>query len=195
MNAFGMAQLVEAKGLAVLAPFLRQATGGTLLLLNRGPLARALQETVGDGILTMRDGLAWSIELKVEERDTGNLFLESWSNRNLNSRQEHVARGSNPGWFMRIQSELLGYYFLDTDTFYLIDVLRLKRWAFLDWNIAKRFPEKPQGKREQLNDAWGWCVPAKVLMEEKVGMTKRHPRKDLEAWNALEDWNALAPRR
>lgn len=170
--------------MAILAPFLAQATDGTLVVLGKGPLAKALQHTLGDAILRMPDGRAWSLELKIEEQETGNLFLESWSNRNLNNRDGHIARGSTPGWFLRIQSEVLGYYFLDTDTFYLIDVFVLKRWAFTDWNIARRFPEKQQGRREQPNDAWGWCVPLKVL-EKEVTFLRRRPRAELEATNAL----------
>jgi hypothetical protein len=162
MNAFGRTRLVEAKGIAILRPYLDAQADGRLVMLDKGPLARALQETTGDCIFQCPKGRAWSVEIKVEQEETGNLFLESWSNRNLYDASQHIALGSNPGWFFKLRADLLLYYFLDTDTLFVLDFLRLKRWAFLDWRIA-RYPERPQSKYPQPNDAFGWCVPVEVL--------------------------------
>lgn len=162
MNAFDSARLVEAEGLAILRPFLDERTNGRLIMLDKGPLARALQQTTGDAIFQCPKGRAWSVEIKTEEKHTGNLFLESWSNRNLDTSDAYSMFGSNPGWLFKLRADLLMYYFLDTDKLYVMDFLRLKRWAFGEWRIA-RFPERQQGRREQLNDSWGWCVPVDAL--------------------------------
>jgi hypothetical protein len=170
MSSFDRARLVEAEGLAILRPFLDERVNGRLIMLDKGPLARALQQSTGDAIFQCPQGRVWSVEIKVEEKHTGNLFLESWSNRNLESVDVHVALGSNPGWMFKLKSDLLMYYFLDTDQLYVMDFFRLKRWAFLDWQVAA-YREKPQGKYPQPNDAWGWCVPVTVLARE---LGKRH---------------------
>jgi hypothetical protein len=162
MNAFGRTRLVEAAGLAILGPFLDAKADGRLVMLDKGPLARALQETTGDAIFQGPEGRAWSVEIKTEEEHTGNLFLESWSNRNLDSPDAHMTIGPTPGWFLKLKADLLMYYFLDTDNLYVLDFFKLKQWAFREWRIA-RYPERPQGKRVQMNDSWGWCVPVSVL--------------------------------
>ena len=182
MDAFGNARLVEAKGMAVLGPVLDERADGRLVLLEKGPLARALQETLGDGIFQSPTGRAWSVEIKVEaEERYGNLFLETWSNRNLEDRQSHITRGSNPGWMHHLRADLLLYYFLDTDRLYVLDLFRLQQWAFGSKLTGQpggiyAYPEKPQGKRSQMNDTWGRCVPLSALAE-KVGYRLFHPKQ------------------
>lgn len=174
MNAFKCASLVEAKGMAVLGPFLKERSDGRLVLLDKGPLARALQqESFGDAILRAKDGSARSVEIKCEDRHTGNLFLETWSNKNLDSRDDYSRYGPNPGWLMTSRADLLFYYFLDVDRLYVIDMLKLKRWAFGHYQGKYQrggrisdFREEPQGKYVQANDTWGRLVPLEVLARE-----------------------------
>lgn len=175
MNAFSNARLIEAKGMAVLGPFLDETAGRRLILLSKGPLARALQQTVGDAVFQLPNGRVWSVEIKIEQRETGNLFLESWSNRNLEDRDRQVAVGSNPGWLIKLRADLLFYYFLDCDKLFVFDLFKLKRWAFEEWRIV-RFPERQQRSREQLNDTRGWCVPLSVLARE-VGYRLIYPKQ------------------
>lgn len=167
MSSFDNCRMVEAEGLAILGPYLDAKADGRLVMLDKGPLARALQETIGDCIFQGPEGRgrAWSVEIKTEEQHTGNLFLESWSNRNLENPTSHIARGSNPGWMFKNRADLLMCYFLDTDQLYVADFFKLKRWAFKDWQVTD-YPERPHGKRPQFNDAWGWCVPVSVLKRE-----------------------------
>jgi hypothetical protein len=140
--------------------------------MNKGPLARVLQETVGDAIFNAKDGSTRSVEIKIEERHTGNLFLEVWSNRNLDDRVNHMRLGSNTGWLFKCVADLLFYYFLENDHLYILDLVRLKRWAFVkpgERGTAGRvwdFAEVPQAKRGQMNDTWGRLVPLEVLLEE-----------------------------
>lgn len=172
MNGFYNARLTEAKGMTILSPFLAEKSDGHLVLLEKGPLARALQETLGDGIFQAPTGRAWSVEIKVEEDDLyGNLFLEMWSNRNLEHRERHIEFGSNVGWMQKLRADLLLYYFLNPDKLYVLDLFRLQQWAFGSKLTGQpgriyAFPEKPQSKRSQANDTWGRCVPLTVLAKE-----------------------------
>lgn len=172
MNAFAQASMVEARSLAILLPFLEErADGGNLVITSKGRLAPFLQEVIGD-ILMQKGGNALSIEIKAEEKHTGNLFLETWSNRNLDDNRNHIQLGSNPGWLWKTRADLIFYHFLDADAVYVIDTFILQRWAFgfgrpTDSYSAKGqiydFDEVPQGKYVQRNDTWGRLVPIEVL--------------------------------
>ena len=179
MNAFDNAKLTEARGLAVLVPFLKErAFDGRFVLTNKGRMARYLQETVGDALFNCDADTVWTIEIKVEESDIyGNFFLETWSNKNLNDKKNQADHGSNPGWMLKVRADLLFYYFLESDELYIIDLFKLRRWAFVHENgepNIDRFREKLQGKRVQANDTWGRCVPISVI-KEAVGFRKIFP--------------------
>jgi len=182
VNAYDDACTVEARARIVLLPFLKErAKDRQLVLFSKGALARHLQEVVGDLAYNTRSGIYLTVEMKSEESDKfGNLFLESWSNRNLEDRANHDIHGTNPGWMLKLSANLLFYYFIASDELYVIDMFKLKRWAFgLDINGHRRinrFPEKAQGKRTQRNDTWGWCVPIKILQKD-VGLKKVFPRQ------------------
>ena len=183
MNAFETARMVEAAAMARLAPFLRERTDGQYIILDKGPLAAALQLTTGDMIVRTVEGAVASIEFKVEKRWTGNLFLEEWSNRNLNDRGSHTARGSKPGWMVHLGADFLFYYFDDVDRLYVFNFFALKRWAFgfndngrlIEGNIH-RYPLCQQSKYIQLNDTLGRIVPIADL-ERDVGFKLFHPRE------------------
>lgn len=186
MSAFATASLVESKAFARLEPFLEEASGGRLVVTNKGRLAPFIQEVVGDVVYNDRDGRMWAVEIKAEEENRyDNLFLETWSNRNLEDAASHARRGSNPGWLAKVQADLLFYYFIGCDSLYVLNVLGLKRWAFGQGDTKGRiyeFPEKRQGKYEQMNDTWGRCVPIRVLLAEVRPMPKLlHPRQ-LNFW-------------
>lgn len=173
MNAFCMASNVEIFGMAVLMPYLEEkAHRGRIVKTAKGALARFLQETIGDVVFNTDDETICCAEIKVEKKWTGNLFLETWSNRNLEKKESHAMRGSNPGWLAKTQADVLLYYFLDTDDLIALPVFTLKRWAFV---LSRRnghagriwdFEEKKQGKYDQLNDTWGRIVPVSVLEKE-----------------------------
>jgi hypothetical protein len=174
MNAFNLARSVEAKALVRLLPFVEEhADEGRYVLTDKGRLAPLLQETIGD-VLINRAGQVWSIEIKAEQSYTGNLFLETWSNRNLDDASNHAKHGSNPGWLIKTRADLLFYYFLDTDDLFVINVFALKRWAFghidkpaqvyaNNYDGGPKFPEKRQSKYQQLNDTLGRCVSIQML--------------------------------
>jgi hypothetical protein len=183
VSSFTQAQGVEAESFAILKPFLEEHTNGRYVVTGKGPLARAYQQQCGDILLNDKEGKLFAVELKAERRHTGNLFLETWSNRNLDCISSHTSLGSNPGWMVHLRASLLFYHFLDRDALYILPFFKLKQWAFgsdgKPGNIY-RFPERPQGKYEQLNDTHGRLVP---LVELKaLGLVKVfHPRQ-AEMW-------------
>lgn len=178
MNSFDAARAVEADGWARLKPYFEERSGGRIVLTNKGVLAKHLQSIAGDLLLNDLDGAMWAIELKVERKHTGNLFLETWSNRNTSDKGSHAERGVNRGWLDHSRADILAYYFIDKDVLYLIDLFELKRWAFgyrvSDGqggfcDVAGRiyaFPEKQQGAFRQLNETCGRIVPIDSLSRD-----------------------------
>lgn len=171
MNAFTDAREIELAGKDDLVRFLEnQACNGRVVLTDKGPLSAFLQETVGDAVMNARDMTTWGIEFKIEQKHTGNLFLETWSN--LSRR--------NPGWMVKLNTDILLYYFLDCSSLYSIGFQRLVIWAFGDSSAFRNgervnrrspgriydFPERKQNRYNQLNDTWGRIVPLDVLRRE-----------------------------
>jgi len=171
LNAFDEARQVELAGKEDLVRFLEnQACNGRVVLTDKGPLAQFLQETVGDAIMNDREMTTWGVEFKIERKHTGNLFLETWSN---------LAR-RNPGWMVKLNADILLYYFLDYSRLYSIGVHKLVLWAFGNSSAFRNnervqgrspgriydFPERRQGRYTQKNDTWGRVVPVEILKKE-----------------------------
>lgn len=122
-----------------------------------------LQRHWGDFVQVLRDGTVRSIELKAEARDAyGNFFLETWSNR--------CAPFWTLGWLYTCKSDWLFYYFVEERRLYVLDMRRLRLWAFGDGVTQAegnlyRYPEKLQGKYGQKNATWGRCVPIVDLLK------------------------------
>lgn len=173
MTAFDATRMVEERSRAILLPFIECHTAYGYVLTDKGPLARAFQEQVGDVLFNSSDGKMFSAELKAEKTHTGNLFLETWSNRNLDSVASHKERGSNPGWLLKLRADLLLYHFLDTGVLYILPMFKLQQWAFGTSKSQARiydFPERGQGKYVQHNDTHGRLVPLAVL--KQAGLVK-----------------------
>lgn len=182
MTAFDDACEVEKRGVAVIDPYLRRRVDGRLVLTHKGRLSRSLQERVGDGVLNASDMSVHGVEFKVEERWTGNLFIEEWSNRSQLKR----------GWFEKLDTDWLLYYFLDRDLLYILNFQQLRRWAYLGDGEPRlhQFNLRKQGRYGQLNDTWGRCVPVKVLCKELSGIEVVHPRAELQAERSEEEGGA-----
>jgi hypothetical protein len=174
-NAFSNACLVERRGMAVLLPYLEtRAWRGQVIQVAKGPLARHFQQRFGDLLIATGPGAVASVEIKVNRRWTGNLFLELWSNKNLDDRASHVERGSTPGWLVTCRADVIGFHFLDVDTVLFLPLFRLQQWAFGVGDRPGRvydFPERCQRRYAQRNDTWGRIVPVDVLARE-VGMKR-----------------------
>jgi hypothetical protein len=167
-NSFEDCRKIEAKGWEDLKRFLLEhARDGQFVMTDKGRLAKELQETIGDGLFNHhKTADLWAFELKTETENLyGNLFLEFWSNRS------HF----NPGWIFKLNTDLLFYQFLMEQKIYCVNFQKLREWAF--WKQGNKttsgrifdFPMKKQGKHDQLNDTWGFCVPIKIL-ENEVGL-------------------------
>lgn len=184
MSGFRESQKVETRSRAILLPFLEEHSNGRFVVTDKGPLARAFQLQCGDVLFNDHAGRIRAVELKAEEEEKwGNFFLETWSNRNLDRMCDHCERGSNQGWLYHTRADTLFYHFLDTGRLYIIDLFKLKRWAFGYGTGAGRiysFPEKPQSKYSQLNDTHGRCVPISVVRSE-VGFKVFYPQQ-AEMW-------------
>ena len=180
MNAFADACLVEQRDMSVLLPFLEsRAYRGQVIQVAKGPLARHFQRSFGDLLIATGPGAVASVEIKVQRRWTGNLFLEVWSNRNLDDRGSHIERGSTPGWLVTCRADVVGFHFLDADTVLFLPLFRLQQWAFGVGDQPGRiyaFPERTQRRYAQRNDTWGRIVPVDVLAAE-VGMKREALRQ------------------
>lgn len=157
----------EATGISELEPFFRllAARFGMVSLTNDGKNARVIQLTRGDIVA----GGGKYVEVKCEERYTGNFFLETWSNATFDF--------SNPGWMYHLKSDYLAYYFRDTKQLYVVDFQSLWDWFF--WKrypgggklagSRQRFPEVIQGKCEQKNRTVGCIVGIEIVRREVPG--------------------------
>lgn len=128
----------------------------TVILTEKGRLAKWLQLHLGDLFISLlRDGTIRSIEVKSDYRDdTGNIFLETWSNWLVRH-----------GWLFHLRADVLWYYFPHTKRLYSIYLPELKKWAFSDWFLFKNFREKSQKRYGQQNDTRGIAVPIGVLQQ------------------------------
>lgn len=165
MSAFAESCGTEEKGMRVLIPFIRKsAANGQFVVTNKGRISEFLQKSVGDVLVNEKSGDVSGIEIKTEERFTGNLFLEVWSNR----------RRETPGWMHTLNTDYLFYYFLDVGQLFICRFGRLCNWAFSGSGGAtniEKFPLREQAKQKQANDTWGRCVPIRTL-ERVVSMKK-----------------------
>jgi hypothetical protein len=158
MNSREMTEAVERAGIKILAPYFREQESAngvkTFWLDGGGPIADLLQRQKGDMLFQFEDHSSYSIELKHEERHTGNIFLEtySWKKRGV------------PGWLWTTKADLLGFHFINAGLFYLSQTKRIVEFAESD--LFEIFRERPQGKYPQPNDTWGRCVPVRVLKKE-----------------------------
>lgn len=186
MNGYERANTVEARGMERLMPFLRERSfeGRSVIRTAKGSLAVELQAHFGDVLMnTSNEETVLGVEIKVGRRFTGNLFLETWSNRNLEFRSSHVERGSKPGWLVTQRADMLLYYFLDGDILIATPLFKLQQWCFGSGDMPGMiygYPEKPQSQYDQLNDTYGRCVPISAI--ERDIPVKRLSVSQLELW-------------
>lgn len=102
-----------------------------------------------------------AIDFKIEEKNpfktedySGNLFIESWSNRKIYRR----------GWFYTSKADLIDYCFIEDKISYLFQLDELRDWLICE-NAIKTFIEVEQNKYEQNNDTWGYLVSIDKLIE------------------------------
>lgn len=150
---------IETQGMNVLLPYARKYGE----VLQHG--SQEAQKSLGDfSIKWTASGETSDVECKIEQKYTGNLFLETWSN---------LSRFTT-GWMFHTQADRIWYYFLDKNQLFVLNVEMLKRWAFGEkpfneedgnWQNGANLYDWPEVrcKRKQLNDSWGRLVPVEVL--------------------------------
>ncbi len=149
MNSFTECRGVEAEGVAQVVPFMKEK--GIDLISTEGDMD--IQKHYGD-FITETNGKKTYIELKVEEKTTGNLFPEVWSNRSRKT----------PGWLGTLTNcDILWYYFLDTQILHMMNFVELREYCRKNY---KRYNLVPHRKRIQLNDSWGLLVPIRHLKRD-----------------------------
>jgi hypothetical protein len=132
---------------------------------NRDAICKQVQIENGDYLIKnwpQRGSSHW-LEVKTEEKHTGNLFLEIWSNFNF--------KFQRTGWMEYSKTDLIVFYFLFARKAYLFDFARLWQWAWTTPSINDResrervprifcgkFPIVAQRKTEQINLTIGALV-------------------------------------
>lgn len=131
---FSDCQAVELAGLTVLVPFLNRFSTEPRQLITD----ECEQKTIGDLKCHFRKLGSTSVELKIERRFTGNLFIETWRNREWGT----------PGWLHTCHADQLAYYFLDEDRLITCGMSALRHWCIgkadphiLLQNGLKRWPQ------------------------------------------------------
>lgn len=155
MSSFAACRNVEARGWAMVEPWLRAHWH----IADIVPLFRAERVQMagcGDFAVHLRDGRSLVVELKTErENKTGNLFLETWSNRAF-GRQ----RG---GWMRDGVFDRLVYTFLASREVYVIDFPKLWGWFWEGPGGGQgngyRYREVAQRVNDQRNLTCGVPVP------------------------------------
>jgi hypothetical protein len=169
MNAFEHNRGTEKKSHQEIVPLLMKLFNGRIVSTASGSLSVQLQKTAGDYLAqkaASNDFLSREfhsdligIELKTEEKHTGNLFIETWSNKSR----------WNPGWIYTSLADYLLYHFLDCGVCYVLSMRALKQFCFTTPNKSKSagklsdYREVEQGKHNQKNDTWGRLVPVDDL--------------------------------
>ena len=155
----------EREAMRRLLPMLEmKAYRSRFVVTSKGRLSPFLQKTVGDVLLNTDSETIVSVEIKAEERHTGNLFLETWSNRHRET----------PGWMRTLDADFLFSYFLDQDSLYVLNFQKLRAWFS---TAEPELHEVEQAKHQQLNDTWGRLAPLSRLKRE-VGFKKLSPYQD-----------------
>lgn len=161
MSSFNNCQDIEARSLAQLVPYFRsRALDGQFVMFANGERMKDMQLSYGDAVWVDGNGRTHVLEFKAEVRDTGNLFMETWSNMGT----------FRQGWFYTSKADILVYHFLDTGRCFAMPFKRLREWALDPRGGANlyKFPEVPQSKHDQHNSSFGRLVNVQRLLDAKV---------------------------
>lgn len=145
--------------------------GTTLLDTNDAHQAELWQRTLGDVLMTTRwDGKHKGVEVKGEKTYTGNLFIETWSNREFGRQRI--------GWAFTTQCDSLVMVYLDVRAAFVMRMQKLYTWCFEDGNLYRLMPEKErvvhQSKEgRQRNVTCGVPVPYSAVFPAINGVCYR----------------------
>ena len=145
---------VERHAKRLLLPFVKTEFGAVPKEIAHDYASQA----TGDWTICDRMGYTFTVELKAEVVDTGNLFLETVSN-------VHTMRY---GWLCTSRAEQLWYLFVDTRTLYTMRFCDLRWWAWGDPEDVEsgaigKYRCVRQKKHKQENLTEGFIVPFSAL--------------------------------
>lgn len=145
------------------------------------------QQTFGDWVMKRKDKRVVTVELKAEQDWTGNLFLETWSNRD--------AFRTTHGWLIKGLFDELFYYFIGCGRLLVFNFPLLREWTK---DNCRKFQEKLQERTSQLNKTYGLLVPVRdiprhiVIDDVKINSDGTHgpykPPPDISQSPGQESW-------
>lgn len=148
INSFEKCRQTELKGLAELIPFANYYK--VQLIPTEGQFY--FQKSLGDAI-RIKHGQYKTVEYKIEEKWTGRLYVEEWSNLCTTN-----SALSTPGWLRTCGSDYIWYYFRDKKLLYTTKPNRLKKLV-----EENNFTMLKQTKHKQKNEAWGYVIPVEYF--------------------------------
>jgi hypothetical protein len=159
MNIFRSKLSIEQQSEAVVLPLLEQR-GWTF---SEHYPAR---DERGDYAIS-RGTKSLNIELKAEQRTTGNLFIEEFSNYAPGEYAPDGTPRTKVGWFLTLKADYVIYHFLDTGKVYKLDLKELQASPELIyvWGRRKQCQACDDG---QMNQTIGWCVPIEMLLSASI---------------------------
>lgn len=179
MSAFDKSRAVEQRGWKEICGLIRSLADGQCEEMFDNPDAQRDGYDLRCAVWEYSKGRPAKLELKVEEENPrGNLFLETWSNKEFGRQKV--------GWMMTSKADWLLYYFLDTKTLYMIPFKRLWNWFFGDdkfFGFGPQLRQVQQGKAEQLNKTCGVLTPTGDLYRH-IGFVEY--RND-HGWKLIRD--------
>ena len=120
-----------------------------------------LQRAIGDYLILHEPTRQWhSLDVKTEAKYTGNLFVESWSNKTAN-------RHARDGWIFTLGSDWLVMVYLDVRSVFIVDLPKLKNWCVVEGRMLdyREATVHRYQDGEQKNRTTGHLVPWAVLVE------------------------------
>lgn len=134
---------------------------GRVFDTNRMMRSEVRQRSIGDFIIAPDAAPAWCQEVKTEQVHTGNLFLESWSNRTPDDAYRRQ------GWMETLDADRILFVFLDQSRAYQLDFPALQKWMRYEMEYRRcQCRQSGMSERgEQRNSTWGYCAPLCYLAE------------------------------
>lgn len=127
------------------------------------------QRTIGDLIVETTRGTT-TVELKIEERHTGNIFIETFSNREF----------GKLGWLHTSQSDYIIFYFRDQDRLYGMSLPSLRHWLLNQKDGTLDRYREIRVKSSHPNDTYGRPVPISHLRDANLaGWWEATPKRAL----------------
>lgn len=161
MSAFKHCQSIEEKGVYITIKYLEKFESLTCTSIEYDTASgKALQHQGVDLMCDSGSGKVL-VEVKTEQKHTGNFFMEEWSNLD-----------KKLGWLHTCQADAMAYVFLGKYFYWIPDWKALQ--AHVLENISSFKPIR-QDKYKQTNVTVGRLVPIQPLIEQGLVIQKKLP--------------------